>query len=181
MIKKHLHLFHISTNFTFLCALMCIYNYMSSLVLTLSFVFLTSVKLPLIFMVKGNSVKDETSAFESWQTNRLEWQYLWHKLSLRWPEIWWQFQKKSIKPSTFLHIYHQIHLGTVQKKKKNSRDAYGRRRERVMDYMFFFFLLTVVLLFFLRHTGNSLFLSVPRDLCKDWFSFTCNLFNDVFL
>lgn len=118
MIKKHLHLFHISTNFTFLCALMCIYNYMSSLVLTLSFVFLTSVKLPLIFMVKGNSVKDETSAFESWQTNRLEWQYLWHKLSLRWPEIWWQFQKKSIKPSTFLHIYHQIHLGTVQQKKK---------------------------------------------------------------
>lgn len=67
-------------------------------------------------MAIGNGVKDEQTAFKPWQTNRLEWQFqLWRRLSLRWPEIWWQIQKKSIKTSTFLHTCGQIHLGVVRK------------------------------------------------------------------
>lgn len=73
---------------------MCIFSYMNRATEQNGL----SAKLPLFFM--DNGVKDETTAFESWQTNRLEWQYFWRMLSLRWPEIWWQFQKKSIKPST---------------------------------------------------------------------------------
>lgn len=117
--------------------------------------------------------------FESWQINRLEWQYLWHKLSLRWPEMWWQFHKKSIKPSTFFTLA-TIFIKDLYKK-ENIRGIGMVGGKRVMDLVVIFFLPRVALflffLFFLKSTGKRPFYSfLHQDLCKDWLSFTCNLF-----
>lgn len=61
-------------------------------------------KLPLFFMCNG--VKAVIST-EVWQTNRLEWQWLWCKLSIRWPGIWWCSRWKALSHQL---SFSQIHF-----------------------------------------------------------------------
>lgn len=61
----------------------------------------------------SDSVEEETTAFESWETHRLEWIISWsdwRMLPLKWSARQWQGQEESIKSSTSCHILFNILL-----------------------------------------------------------------------